>query len=195
MKFYTTLSVLASFTLGLSACAESRNATRLDPNDQKETATINGESAEEYFNHFIAATSGSCDKSIYFWRINTEDVLIGKHDSGLDIRASASIFMHHDQTYTAEYSESVVREYNGGGWSGYVLNKETMSGRWTIEGDQLVFSNFAVASGVVINGVRDLHITFSNNVVSAGLQNTSATGYYNWGTAGEVSQNEFCSRL
>ncbi|RYZ92572.1 MAG: hypothetical protein EOP06_03915 [Proteobacteria bacterium] len=194
MKSNLIVPAFALLSIGITACAGAESPNPATKPSQQETVTVNAEAADTYFNRFIATTTGSCDKSIYFWRINSEDVLVGKTERGLDIRASVSIFMHSDHTYVAQYGESVVKEYNESGWSGYVLNKKDVTGEWRVEGGRLIFSDFASAEGVIINGVSDLRITYLTDVVTTGLTTKNVIGYYNWGTAGEVSQNEFCAQ-
>jgi len=150
--------------LSLSSCGlEGDSNFELNSNESSssQTNTIQGKSAEDYYNQFLFKEKDQNGRYHFAQSVNfflLSGNLYGKID----------LAMFSDKSFKLHYSEWQKSSYDS-----YTFDfEETLVGSWKISGTKLLIGDLAEGNGMEYNGSSSIGLTFSNSIKHERLVNT-----------------------
>lgn len=137
--------------------------------EAKETKiTINGESPEVYYSHFLFHHSPICTNAWHQYA-GTFPFDLGQDELGRKFTGDIEVLMLKNGTYFGAYIETTLGEKTDFGYP--VLNKENrqFKGRWRIEGPDIVFDNLGKGFAMLVNKKRTIQLRVDRDILSVGL--------------------------
>jgi hypothetical protein len=171
MKHVMTIMTLGAL-LALSACGKGGDSS----SSTSTTYEVNGKQPADYFRQFLYRETGECGTiHEYHHYPKSEAEKIGVNRNGKDVLASLSLLMQDDGTFSAFYQEITVRSYFDSGYYWESHQERVVSGRWSIDGVNLVLSSLGVASALDYNGHAAMQLRVDADLLSPGLKGQMLT--------------------
>ena len=185
-------TLLASLLL-LCACAKEDSGSAGATEERKNETTIQGKSAEEYYNQFIYYIEGDCKKGYaYEHYLAGRSILIGKDSTGRDLRANFKVKMQRNHTFTAAYEEQAVIRYTEGGMHYKIVGQKEISGTWSIDKEKILFEGLGQGVSLKYNDVESINLKFSTDLISPGLAMSEFIFSMHSSSVDEKEFIEFC---